>query len=54
MNWKTVAFGIRKHTLHRVPLVGVASCLLLAVSPLLRAAESLVEIGPAAGRDGVR
>jgi len=53
MNRQTIASCIRRHVLYRAWLVGVASCLLLAAGPLLGAAESVVEIGPAPVRSRV-
>jgi len=48
MHRPTSVSCVRKHTRQLLPLFGVASWLLLVASPLLRAAESVVEIGPAA------
>jgi hypothetical protein len=48
MNRQDIAPGRRTCALHRVSLVGVASLLLLAASPLLHANEAVIEIGPAA------
>lgn len=53
MNRQTSVLRVREHTRQPLPLFGVASWLLLAASPLLLAAESVVEIGPAAARSRV-
>jgi len=50
MNHQILARSVCEHAPHPVALVGAAVLLLLAASPLLRAAEAVAEIGPAAAR----
>ena len=53
MNRQTSVSCVRKHAPRLRPLLGAASWLWLAASPLLRASESVVEIGPAVARSRV-